>query len=99
MASKLTPDQVREYLSDFSNNQVYSFSNPNYNVALEATLDLIDDYRVLLSDLMHYGLIRCKSCGHYSMKDEDICHICYRPLVTEKADVKSGNKSSEIASK
>ena len=75
---RMTPDQVKDYLMDLSIS--HNFTDTKYSKALNDCMDMIDEYRVLLSDIMHYGLVRCKNCSHYSMTDEDTCHVCYNPL-------------------
>ena len=82
MNSNLTSDEIIDCLENLRsiNMNNFRFSGDNLSLAIDKSIDLIEDYKILKSDILHYGLKQCNYCNHFNMPDESNCHVCNKSL-------------------
>lgn len=80
MKNKLSLDEVLDCIESLRSLSTYGFSSKDLNYALDEIIEIIDNQKILQNDILHYGMIRCESCNHYNLSDEEFCHICRRVL-------------------
>ena len=77
----ITPDQAAEFISRIDSGYYGNVAmNQKISEAFRDIQIMIEAYQSNLSDLLYYRMVKCHHCGHYTMADEVVCHVCGRPL-------------------
>ena len=82
----MTPDQVLDFIGKMDSGYYDLVADRQISEAFRDISEMVEELQSLSSDVLYYGMAKCEHCGHYTMRDEVVCHVCGHPLPVEAVE-------------